>query len=169
MADEKLSARSQQGVLALDSILHIVNDPSDTPVSSKETISALRALLLEEEQIASFDFDGAGSAISVGVAPKKGKLNPFAGNITRVVVTVPYAETGGVSFQIRKNTPASDVASTPTTIGTSSVANTKNLENDTTLSGYTLSIAAGDVLDARCSVNGGNITEASVTIYGKRT
>jgi hypothetical protein len=41
MADQKLSARSQTGTPDSTSLVHIVNDPSGTPVSSKETLASV--------------------------------------------------------------------------------------------------------------------------------
>lgn len=41
----KLSARSQSGTLTVDSEVHAVNDPSGTPVSSKETVETFRTAM----------------------------------------------------------------------------------------------------------------------------
>ena len=166
MADSNLeSLTAITAANVADTDLFYIWDIGESGISRSKKITAaeLRKLARTDVKIASFASKEA-SAIATSTATDVPVGIERAYTITRVIIVTDVA--GTFSLQLRRNAPSADVWSTPTTIGTSSVASGKNYENDTTLSGYTTSLAAGDVLDVNVSANGASATGYTAQFFG---
>lgn len=142
MADTKITALVELTSVAGGDLLAVVDDPGGTPETKKITRTNL--LSGAATKTIGIVIDGSGSAITTGI---KGDVQvPFACTITAVRMLAD--QSGSAVVDIWKDTyanyPPTDAdtitASAPPTITTA----TKS--EDTTLTGWTTGITAGDIL-----------------------
>lgn len=130
-------------------------------VAGNPTISGSTNALISSTGIS---IDGGGSAITTGI--KGDILVPFAATITQV--TLLADQTGSIVVDIWKNTYASYPPTVANTITASAIPtiSATNKSQDSTLTGWTTSISAGDTL--RFNVNSAS-TITRVTLILKLT
>jgi hypothetical protein len=125
----------------------IVDDVAGTPVTEKRTIGQLKAHIVSTSSLVSsinFVIDGGGSAITAGV---KGFIEiPFACTINQV--TLLADQSGSIVVDIWKDTYANYPPTDADSITASAVPtiSTATKSQDATLTGWTTSVSAGDIL-----------------------
>jgi hypothetical protein len=144
MADQKISELTADTSPTADDLIVTVNDPGGTPTNKKVTLGNLRSFVLSAARAITFAIDGGGSPLTTGI--KADVYVPYACTIT--AVTMLADQSGSCVVDIWKDT----YANYPPTGADSITASAKptissaTKSQDTTLTGWTTSITAGNTL-----------------------
>jgi len=144
----KITEMTAIAALADTDIFEVVDDPGGSPLTRKSTFTVLETWMKGKAFIATaaieFIIDGGGSTITTGI---KGDLViPFACTINEV--TMLADQSGSIVVDIWKDTYANFPPVDADTITASAVPTitTALKSNDATLTGWTTSIVADDIL-----------------------
>lgn len=151
MADAKLTALTAVTSASTDDLLYVVDDPGGTPASKKITFDNLQKSITTLSSSANaligsvgITIDGGGATITTGI---KGYIEvPYACTINRV--TTLADQSGSIVIDIWKDVYANYPPTVADTITASAkpTLSSATKAQDSTLTGWTTSISAGDIL-----------------------
>jgi hypothetical protein len=124
------------------------------------------------EKLAVFNWDGGGSALTAAATTKRCAFIPYGATLTGLYASSQAESTSNVTIALYKDAFAAGSHSTTAMIsGTNAVvipsAGTVLNVNDTTLTGFTTAISAGDQICATITATD-TTTWLQLTLYGKR-
>lgn len=166
MADAKITALDNSTAVNDADLVVIVDDVAGTPKTEKRTVAQLKSHITDGVSSINFMIDGGGSALTTGV---KGYIEiPFACTINQV--TMLADQSGSVVVDIWKDTYANYPPTDADSITASAVPTitTATKSQDSTLTGWTTSISAGDVLGFNVD-SATTITRVTVALKVTRT
>lgn len=143
MADAKITALTDEPTPANDDLIAIVDDVAGTPTTKKATLANVLALVNKIRTITCC-IDGGGSVITTGI--KVDVLVPYACTITQA--TMLADQSGSIVIDVWKDTYANYPPTVADTITASAkpTISTATKSQDSTLTGWTTAVAAGDTL-----------------------
>lgn len=144
MANQKITELTEDVAPQTTDLIVTVDDPAGSPVNKKVQLGNLPGLLSGTYTTANFIIDGGGAVISTGIWGDI--VIDFA--CTIVGATLLADQSGSIVIDIWKDTyanfPPTDADSITAAAPPTLAAATKS--QDTTLTGWTTTISAGDVL-----------------------
>jgi hypothetical protein len=166
MPDTQVKNETAASSIEATDRFYIVKDPTGSPLDRYGTPAQMLAYV-KTGMVTSIcaTIDGGGSALTAG---KKGQISvPFGCTITGWTAVADAS--GSVTVQLNRSTysgfPTTSAISSSPHIALSSVQ--KN--TDSTLTGWTTSIAAGDVLEFEVTGTPATITRLQITLGVTRT
>jgi hypothetical protein len=144
MPDQKLVDLASGAPAVSTDIIYAVKDPSGTPADAKLTLGEVKTFIVGKSAIG-YAIDGGGEAISTGVIGT-GLTIPF--NCTINKWTLQADQSGSIVIDIWKDTYANFPPTVADTITGSAkpTISASNKGNSSTLTGWTTTITAGDIL-----------------------
>jgi hypothetical protein len=143
IADSKLAQITTASKVSGAAITGLASLPSGAGVIPVANLTSVQATAWDKKEVI-FMLDGAGEAISTGI---KGDIRiPFTGTITGVYLLAD--QSGSIVVDLWKDTQANfppTVADTITASAKPTLSSATN-SSDTTLTGWTVAVTAGDVI-----------------------